>query len=92
MNFVKFRPSSGTVGAAFIADWCGTCEKGKREPCDIAVRTMWYRVDDRDYPVEWRYKDGAPICTAHVELRQQIPEPRCAHTIDMLADFGKADE
>lgn len=93
MCIEKFQPSNGTVGASFIADWCGTCEHGKHEPCDIAVRTMWLKVEDADYPVEWRYVDGNPVCTAHVELGQPLPEPRCEHTVDMFngcTEFGQS--
>lgn len=81
----KFQPSSGTVGASFIADWCGTCVHGQHEPCHIAASTMWLNVKDPDYPAEWRYNaEGNPVCTAHFELGLPFPEPRCAHTVDML--------
>ena len=85
MNTIKkYQHVTGTLGAVFIARWCGTCAHGKHEPCDIVARAMWLKVDDEEYPSEWCYVDGAPACTAHVELGQPIPEPRCKHTAEMF--------
>lgn len=89
----KFQPSNHTVGAAFIADWCGTCQHGQYEPCDIAARTMWLKVEDPEYPEEWQYDaEGDPVCTAHTENGQPVPPSRCKHTVDMLdglTDVGR---
>lgn len=87
MEIVKWKPSNHNVGDSFIHDWCGSCVRGQvndAEPCDILARTMWLEVEDPDYPEEWqRCPIGGPICTAHVELGQEVPE-RCKHTVDMF--------
>jgi hypothetical protein len=94
----SFQPSSGTIGHAFIAGWCGNCARDKAlregvEPeecddnqrCDIVDRTMLYKVDDPEYPSEWIYdQDGHPCCTAFVPAGDPVPAPRCDHTDDMF--------
>lgn len=81
----KFQPSNHTQGAAFVADWCGTCQHGLHEPCDIAARTMWLKVEDPEYPAEWQYNcNDDPVCTAHVENGQPVPPSRCDRTVDMF--------
>lgn len=81
----KFQPSNGTVGSAFLSDWCGSCEGGKDGPCGIAANTMFHHVDDPEYPSEWQFNlQGDPVCTAHVKLGQPTPEKRCCHTTEMF--------
>lgn len=63
----KFRPSNGTVGEAFMDDWCGTCA-GHRN-CTIHQKAMLYRTDEPEYPVEWIYDaDGEACCMAYVPV------------------------
>ena len=65
----KFRPSNGTVGEAFMDDWCGTCA-GYRN-CTIHQKAMLYQIDEPEYPVEWIYDaDGEACCTAHVPVKK----------------------
>lgn len=82
-----YRPSNGTEGECFIADWCGQCERDHgmmkglpleecddNQICDIIGRTFAHDVTDAEYPREWTYdKDGAPCCTAFVEAGKPIP-------------------
>lgn len=72
----KFQPSNGTVGSAFIGDWCGSCEHGKDGACGIAANTMFYHAYDPEYPAEWHFKKGVgPVCSAHIPLgRSAVPE------------------
>ena len=44
----KFRPSNGTVGEAFMDDWCGTCA-GYRN-CTIHQKAMLHQIDEPEYP------------------------------------------
>lgn len=67
-----YRPSSGSEGRAFMADFCDRCERDrlfqespeKHDGCSIAADTMALRVTDPEYPKEWvEDRDGAR-CTA----------------------------
>lgn len=95
----KFRPSNATMGDAFFADWCQRCQRDKAmregaavddcddtERCDIIARTMAHDVTDAEYPIEWQYDaaTGEPVCTAFVEAGEQVPSPRCEHTLDLF--------
>lgn len=73
-----FRPSNGTGGDIFCAEFCDRCEKDRRQdrPCKILTRTLIYSVDEPEYPQEWIYgEDGSPLCTAFV-LRGSVPRKR----------------
>ena len=68
-----YRPSNGTEGMYFIAEFCEQCIHEKwmhtqcegDKKCDILSRSLIYDLDDPEYPEEWIYKDGKPICTEH---------------------------
>ncbi|WP_430391109.1 hypothetical protein [Dyella sp. 20L07] len=80
-----YRPSNGTEGASFICSWCDICERDKNQDCEILDRTMAYRLNEPEYPREWRFDDlGQPQCTAFVPEGEPLPVPRCEHTIDMF--------
>ena len=65
-----YRPSSGTEGAYFMAAFCDQCvhdaafRDGTGDSCPIAANTICYDLDDAEYPNEWAYRDGEPVCTA----------------------------
>lgn len=93
---VKFRPSNGTEGDIFFANWCHQCARDKAmsegkdydectddEMCKIIGATMCYDIEDAEYPTEWIYKDGTPTCTAFVKAGEAIPL-RCELTVDMF--------
>jgi len=82
----KFRPSNGTQGAAFLEDWCATCERDISSDCQILADSLMYDVDDEKYPVEWCYQGNAPVCTAYVPKGAPIPQ-RCEKTLDMFGDL-----
>lgn len=90
-DIVKFRPSNHSQGDAFISDWCGSCRAGQpgEEPCGILARTMWLKLEDPDYPAEWRIDpELGAICTAHDDINEPPKPKRCEHTVDM---FGKSE-
>ncbi len=61
----KYRPSNGTEGDCFRAQWCDKCAKDANHDCRILARTMAYSVTDKEYPSEWIYDaEDNPICTA----------------------------
>lgn len=64
-----YRPSNGSEGRAFMAQWCARCvldaDAEAGEGCEILSRTMVFQVGDAEYPADWR-EDGrsGPRCTA----------------------------
>lgn len=97
---VRYRPSNGTEGEMFYADWCGKCQGDaahREDPesntgCDILLRSYAFDAHDPEYPEEWTYDDnGSPCCTAFVlevtdgkAASTPKPRPRCPNTIDMF--------
>lgn len=70
LKWEKYRPSNGTEGDIFRADWCDKCAKDANGDCLILARTMAFDVDDEKYPVEWRRRADATHypdaeCTAY---------------------------
>jgi hypothetical protein len=66
-----YRPSCGTEGADFMAEWCDRCarEKPTREGlaedgCAILSDTFMYEKADPRYPKEWVEDENGPRCTA----------------------------
>lgn len=85
-----YRPSNGTEGSCFKADWCERCERQRRwyedneEPCQIELATEMYGIDEPEYPKEWHYAaDGNPVCSAFVPDGEEIHD-RCPKTIDLF--------
>lgn len=62
---IPWRPSNGTGGDIFRADWCDKChrEQGNRK-CKIFTKTLIYDINDPEYPKEWIDDDDGPRCTA----------------------------
>ncbi len=98
-EIIKFRPSNGTEGELFITGWCGNCARDKscseginiddcaeEELCEIIGKTMRFSLDDPEYPEEWQFKGGFPVCTAFISAGEKIPCPRCSRTIDMFEE------
>jgi len=68
-----YRPSNGTEGEWFYGAFCAHCirESASRtenadpgDGCDILAATYAFGISDPNYPREWRYVDGKPVCTA----------------------------
>mgnify|MGYP004224667425 CR=1 FL=1 len=80
-----YRPSNGTEGDIFMAQWCDKCALSDYEGdgCMIQLRALAHRVDEPEYPAEWSFTNGgAPQCTAFTTEPQT--EPRCRDTIDVF--------
>lgn len=71
----SFRPSNGTEGMDWMEDFCSQCihdnpylddpEKkymGKRS-CELITNAMCFYPTDPEYPKEWVYQAGKPVCT-----------------------------
>jgi len=67
MTTKLYRPSNGTEGEIFMAEFCYQCEHDDGESlfCDLIARSMGYDVNDSEYPQEWQYADdgNTPVCT-----------------------------
>ena len=94
----KYRPSSSTEGDAFMSQFCYQCARHHTESeedadtggvCEIVMRTQAWNVTDPEYPTEWQSGEHGACCTAFVPKGEPIPEPRCAHTVDMFQQPAK---
>lgn len=71
-----YRPANGTEGALFMCRFCDQCARdrafrnGTGDSCPIAAATLVYRIDDPEYPPEWRQDSSGPYCTAFQEDTQ----------------------
>ena len=65
----KYRPSNGTEGEFFMNYYCDRCKhdsayrNGTGYSCEIVSDAITLDIDDENYPTEWQYKDGEPVCT-----------------------------
>lgn len=61
-----YRPSNGTEGDIFTAEFCANCTRHEDfTECDIALRSFAFSIGDDEYPEEWQYdSEGNPTCTA----------------------------
>lgn len=73
-----YRPSNGTEGEIFQAEWCERCRRDTpKRPCRILTNAMALWTDDASYPKEWRYVGDRPVCTAFKENKERAPVVRC---------------
>lgn len=69
-----YRPSNGTEGEMFMSRWCARCAKDNLNPdtgeggCEIIANAFAFDIADAEYPREWRYVDGEPVCAAFEAL------------------------
>lgn len=82
-----YRPSNGTEGDIFMAEWCARCAHANFDDedraCMINLRAIAHQIDDPHYPAEWQFSNGGvPQCTA---FAYDMPdEERCDATPDMF--------
>ena len=73
--FRPYRPSNGTEGDYFEAEFCDRCSKDDgvspfNEPgtCIIRCNAFVFGIDEPEYPRDtWVYFNGRPTCLAFVE-------------------------
>lgn len=77
----KYRPSNGTEGMDFMAQWCDKCQldDGEKLFCEILSASMCYEMNEPDYPSEWIYKEGQPCCTAFVSKENAAPQTKTTY-------------
>jgi hypothetical protein len=80
-----YRPSNGTEGEYFEAQFCDRCKKMRKSPeastqCGIYLRVSAYDIKDKKYPKQWRYApDGSgPECTSFKPRMASGVEKRAA--------------
>jgi hypothetical protein len=98
----KYQPSNGTEGDCFHSKWCFTCAKcpesqDAKGQCMILLRTFVHSVTDPEYPEQWQYIDGKPVCTAYKNREEYNAERRGRrrgtddkHTADMFDQLTQA--
>lgn len=67
-----YRPSNGTEGEIFEAQFCSQCEHEaawrrddlKHDACKIHARVYAFGINDPQYPKEWIEDEDGPHCTA----------------------------
>lgn len=88
----QYRPANGTEGDIFMGNWCAGClfNRMDDEACDIQLRALAHSADQPEYPAEWKYRQGFPVCTAftHKQCDEGGPSPRCDRTIDMFGEVA----
>lgn len=86
-------PSNGTEGSMLLCSLCSTCARDKAmrdgvdfDECDDDELCEIIAASFRGEAVEWRELDNGDVtCIAYVRHGEQIPDPRCAHTLEMFA-------
>lgn len=68
-----YSPSNSDEGFWFMSNFCDRCVHQNPDPdpkytkaknCEIFGKTLAYQIMEPDYPKEWCYKNGKPVCTA----------------------------
>lgn len=71
-NTKPYRPSSGDEGLWFESKYCDNCKHDTpSKSCDIILMTMFYDVDEPEYPKEWVTINNKPTCTAYKEVKNE---------------------
>ena len=90
-----YQPSNHTVGESFMSDFCYKCSKCPApeadNQCGIMLRTMAFSPDDKEYPNQWRYVDGKPVCISfkdrdefNAERREKRKPVQDKSTLDLF--------
>jgi len=65
-----YRPSNGTEGEMFMERFCYQCKhdqewlENETNPCQILNASLFFCIDDKEYPKEWVFDPGGvPTCT-----------------------------
>lgn len=95
---VQYIPSNGTEGYSFIESWCGSCARDKAaregaefDECDDNEVCQILGASFRGEAVEWRDLGEQEVCLAYVQHGQEIPPPRCEHTVDLFEPAGRSE-
>jgi len=86
MKIEIYQPCNGTEMDWFSSQFCFQCSKmpvscEAKNQCKILGDVLCYDRDDKEYPNQWRYVNGKPVCTAFVD-REEANKKRCKKTSD----------
>lgn len=77
-QFEPYRPSNGTEGDYFMAEWCDRCVNDDYDNdvyCHILGATMAFDKNEEGYPKDtWVYFNGKPTCLAFKDQDDDEPE------------------
>jgi len=70
-----YKPYSGEEGRAFEAQFCEQCKRDQKywetmdgsDGCQIHTLALCFDPKDPEFPKEWIYQNGKPLCTAFEE-------------------------
>ena len=67
-----YQPSNGTEGEIFWSFFCHRCIRhpishDAKSQCQILGKTFQYSTTDPEYPTQWHYKNGQPLCSSFRE-------------------------
>lgn len=65
----KYCPSNGTEGDIFMSHFCFKCirhpiSSEAKTQCRILMKSFFHKIHEKEYPKQWRYKNGRPLCTS----------------------------
>jgi hypothetical protein len=70
-----FEHTNGTVGWSWCEDWCFRCvhdaqysDEDPQAGCQILARSLAFSPGEPEYPAEWVYQNGRPVCTAYISV------------------------
>lgn len=87
---VSFRPDSGTIGMDFTCRWCSRCKLDVNDDCEILAMTFAVAVDHPDYPREWTFERGEPVCMAFEAIDPlDQPQMACAAVRDLFPGYHR---
>ncbi len=73
----KYRPSSGSEGLDFEAQFCWVCQREATfretqdgtDACPIVRAAFMFEVTDKEYPTQWIEDESGPRC---IEFESKI--------------------
>lgn len=69
MSIERYKPANSEEGMIFDQKFCCVCkhdqdyQRGIGDSCEIVANAMVFEIENKQYPKEWIYKDGKPVCT-----------------------------
>ena len=95
-DFAPYRPSNGTEGMYFMAEYCDRCVHDAKyqrtmdgeDGCEIILYTMAFVKAEEEYPRHaWVYMNGKPTCLFFREGGEDDLEPKTPVDPDQLDLF-----
>jgi len=76
MDIQLYQPSNGTEMDYFCSRFCFKCLKmpvshDAKNQCKILGDVLCCNMEDKEYPNQWRYLKGKPVCTAFIDREEE---------------------